>query len=140
MLLFPCPRTNKKARFIELPNKLISDRSAELFGVSSGKSAESLSVEMEKGKKRMAEARKKPWALHKPTSHTTAISPTIRTKRVNLSSEAATNCYVGLDLIRESLPPVLQTQSAFHPHDNETLPAPAMRVFNEDCSPARIHD
>jgi hypothetical protein len=59
--LFPCPRINKKARFIELPNKLISDRRAESFGVSSGKSAESLSAEMKKGKS-MAEARKKPWA------------------------------------------------------------------------------
>jgi hypothetical protein len=59
--LFPCPRTNKKARFIELPNKLISDRRAESFGVSSGKSAESLGAEMEK-EKSTAEAEKKPWA------------------------------------------------------------------------------
>jgi hypothetical protein len=70
LFLFPCPRTNKKARFIELPNKLISDRRAESFGVSSGKSAESLSAEIEKGKS-MAEARKKPWAygfMHKRTT------------------------------------------------------------------------
>jgi hypothetical protein len=37
-------------RFIELPNKLTSDRRAESFGVSSGKSAESLSAEIEKRK------------------------------------------------------------------------------------------
>jgi hypothetical protein len=68
--LFRCPRTNKKARFIELSNKRISDRSAESFGLSGGKAAEPSSAEIEK-RKSMAEARKKPWAsgfMHKRTT------------------------------------------------------------------------